>query len=185
MSQVLTKKRGADELEQMHVKGKLKKYAQTLAGPADSTSSGRRADPDFSSDSDNDQDDDDDENIVLTTLPASSDGPSSRRVLLDQDESSHAIIDHEFAEFMRMVGGSKRSSEQFRTEVAFRLERERNRLEGEVKMLRLKQDRGKVFDNMQMRKDQVLLQLVQDNLETRAHLLRSLQFVLAKLVDRL
>lgn len=84
-----------------------------------------------------------------------------------------------------VISSARPALDQYRTEIAFRIERERNRLETEVKREQSRAERAKILDALQLQKDQVLLQFVQEHFEARTNLLMKAQFIAARIADLL
>jgi hypothetical protein len=185
-----------DQIEQMHVKGKLKKYSRARFvsnGPDDNNALNNT---NYDEESDTDDSDDD---ILMTTTAVNNNhenmlahahhpNPMMMNIASNQDHNAYTInqpqhisTEHEFAELMNL----RPSLDQYRTEIAFRLERERNRLETEVKHERSRNERAKYLDSLQLQKDQILLQFIQEHLDARAYVLRNIQYIAAKVADRL
>lgn len=187
-----------DQLEQMHVKGKLKKYSRARFGNMHESLDDNH--PLNTTNYDEDSDSDSDDDILLTTTTMNNhhnphDNPHTHHsdipllmsmnhqdheAYMNQNQS-HMTADHDFGDLMNL----RPSLDQYRTEIAFRLERERNRLETEIKHEKSRNERVKYLDSLQIQKDQILLQFIQEHLDARAYVLRNVQYIAAKIADRL
>lgn len=94
--------------------------------------------------------------------------------------NNHETHDQELVELINPI---RPSLDQYRTEIAFRIERERNRMETEISHEKSRSERAKFLDALQVQKDQILLQFIQEHLEARAVLLRNAQFIASKISD--
>lgn len=172
-----------DQREQMHVKGKLKKYSRLAQEPDE-----HNLIP--ASYTDSDSDDDDDVLLVGTeasTLPIGGHNPN-----FDSD-MNHGGMDNKMYEnspnhsqynnMSDVVIPLRPSKDQIRARVALKLEKDKQRVEANMENEYARADRAKVLDSLQIKKDQILLQFVQEHMDARSNLLRNIQFIATKMLN--
>lgn len=152
-----------DQLEHMHVKGKLKKYSRMEA--QHSQNEGGMLSHNIS-ESETDSDSDNDANKIHDIV---------------DPNIGHYHSDGLSPDFDMSLSAQGRSLEQYRSEIAIRIERERLRLEAELQSERARLERRRAMDSAMIQKDEILIQFCANQFEVAQILIRNTQVLVEKL----